>query len=374
MAGSTRPKGEETKHPSGTGKLIAEGNVTKPAEGRINTDDERKVTEYDEGKVKCPYCAQEFNGKNLRLRDALRCHIGNMHFRKELMAEWKRLFHENKCKECGKFYKDKTPARKHLLFNHTKYVKEVLDLTLKTISGRDIRPKELHVKEIVTNNSQTLRVKPIKTPMEHSQETHQGPDDRKESINLPSLAEKRKAEGDTNGTNKKSNLDTVKDNIDPKHFQDKKVKEKSNEPENKSVADEMESNLAETENLCAEIDNLVKIDINEVKIKLESTVDVVLNSEEGSDNDPESEFVELYKSFDQVKESLNHMNTISDQINDVTGDEANSHLDKTNDQIENNEVMDIQDQLMQIQDISSDEDEEEDEDRMQKFVDEELGY
>jgi hypothetical protein len=172
--------------------------------------------------------------------------------------------------------------------------------------------------------------------------------DRKEATDPSPPVVKRKAEDETNDSDKKSKADTAENKIESKHVE-------------------------ETKNLCTETDYLLKLDNNEVKIKLESTDNIETNSKEISDcepkqNIPDLDFVELYKSFGQVKESLDQMNTISDQISYKTGESYDPNY-ATLGQIENNEVMDIQKQLLQMQDFSSDEDE--DDDRMQEFVDEE---
>jgi hypothetical protein len=241
---------------------------------------------WDDEEVHCPRCPHKFIGTKSKLRDRLRCHIGMVHYGRELTAEVKRLFTNDitwvnediPCKECGKAYK-KNAAKKHLLYNHTQYKTQVFDETLKSIA------------------EQTIESKP-----------------------LPKEIHKRNAEVETNGPEKKSKVDTAED--------------------------EMKSKL---------IEEIIE------EIKLESTDKVEPDLEISSGNEQQIkdlEFVELYQSLGQVKESL-------DQINDQTGESSDQNY--TNfDQIGNNEVMDIQEQLVQIQD--------EDGDRMQEFVDEEIGY
>ena len=88
------------------------------------------------GVVKCLFCPKTFKKYGGRLKDNLRCHIGQVHFGPELLTEAQKFYVANKCKVCGHNGKDNAMKKKHLHFHHTEYVAKVLDLVEQTIQSR----------------------------------------------------------------------------------------------------------------------------------------------------------------------------------------------------------------------------------------------
>ena len=85
--------------------------------------------------VSCPFCSSEFFGNKAKLRDKLKCHLGQKHFLEEMDIELKRYFLDNdKCEECGRIFKGKSAKRKHLTFNHSEMVEKILDIAREEVS------------------------------------------------------------------------------------------------------------------------------------------------------------------------------------------------------------------------------------------------
>jgi len=88
--------------------------------------------------VKCPNCPRKFSGSVSRLMDMLKCHIGHIHFKNELMSEIKTYFPNStkECNVCKKIFNGIngiSTMRKHLVFNHSKYVEIIKSLAVKAI-------------------------------------------------------------------------------------------------------------------------------------------------------------------------------------------------------------------------------------------------
>ena len=90
--------------------------------------------------TKCPMCSRRFSGRFGRLKDMLRCHIGNVHFHTELVSQFDQYYEGTKgCVDCGKRFENLTPGnemrarKKHLVFNHSNYSRVITNIVLETI-------------------------------------------------------------------------------------------------------------------------------------------------------------------------------------------------------------------------------------------------
>ena len=85
--------------------------------------------------VSCPFCSSEFFGNHSKLRDKLKCHLGQRHFLKEMEIELKKYFVDSdKCQECSRIFASKSAKRKHLTFNHSEMVDKILDIAREEVS------------------------------------------------------------------------------------------------------------------------------------------------------------------------------------------------------------------------------------------------
>ena len=92
--------------------------------------------------VKCNSCERRFVGSRSKLKDKLKCHIGNIHFNREMKHEISIFFDSNnKCKRCGKFYHQDNMKRKHLTFNHSYLVDKIMDCVYRCLDP-DSKTKE----------------------------------------------------------------------------------------------------------------------------------------------------------------------------------------------------------------------------------------
>ena len=240
----------------------------------------RRPTAYDgpDG-IKCPSCPRIFARGAAKLKDNLRCHIGMIHYGQELLAEVEKFYQDGKCKECGRDGKDNAQKKKHMLFHHTGYVAEVLNVVDKAIKGKK--------------------------------------EDREED-GKSKLA--KVADGDLNGSKRKR-------------------EEGHSEEESKSLKVDPKLKVADLEKLTtvttahAEVEDLLMSDDED---DLEDAHDTEANAEEDVN----------------LEEALDAENAKDEQ---------------------SSEVLSIQDQLLQMQDLSSEEDEDEDaDDRLKEFVGEGL--
>ena len=96
---------------------------------KINNDKERGASESlpcTTNELKCPSCPKTYLGNSMsNLRDNLKNHIAAVHYGEELMLEAARYYIGNKCKECGHVGKSNALKKKHMLYNHTKYVERI---------------------------------------------------------------------------------------------------------------------------------------------------------------------------------------------------------------------------------------------------------
>jgi len=89
---------------------------------------------FEKRDVKCPSCPRIFTGTLGRLRDMLRCHLGNIHYQKEISVEVKNYFGNGvKCNACNKVFQNATSKKKHLTFNHTKFVDKILSIVTNAV-------------------------------------------------------------------------------------------------------------------------------------------------------------------------------------------------------------------------------------------------
>ena len=120
------PASKRVRHDSGASTRSI-GSSFSGSSAFSNATTSSKASDKSIYKVKCSYagCSYQKSGVVGRIKDGLRNHIGNRHYGKELAEEARRYFigNSNKCTECGK---TATQPKKHILFNHTKYVDEVL--------------------------------------------------------------------------------------------------------------------------------------------------------------------------------------------------------------------------------------------------------
>ena len=132
---------------------------TSNSEKGSSSMNNKKVAE-----AKCPIksCSRSFTGAKAKVKDSLKCHIGLIHFNKEIqnLVDREYFVNSNNCKECGKLFSNKSLKRKHLVFNHTKYVKEVMDLVNKEIE----RPKNSSDDPSSSPVKQTLNQHHLKSP------------------------------------------------------------------------------------------------------------------------------------------------------------------------------------------------------------------
>ena len=100
-----------------------------PEQSVPGSNDTKKVKE-----AKCPNCSRQFSGTSSRLRDMMRCHLGQIHFQSELMVEIKAYFPNSVvCKECKKSFQSTSAKKKHLVFHHTRFVDMIQSIVSRAI-------------------------------------------------------------------------------------------------------------------------------------------------------------------------------------------------------------------------------------------------
>ena len=119
VSGSTNVASKSTLKKT---KVIAKAQISKTAESLSSVG------------VQCPKCPKIFEGNSLKY--CLRVHIGLMHYINELQNEVKLYFKDHKCQKCNKILNVDTQKRKHLFFNHTKYVEIVMNEAKKALGEK----------------------------------------------------------------------------------------------------------------------------------------------------------------------------------------------------------------------------------------------
>ena len=106
--------------------------------------------------AQCPNCPRRFSGSASKMRDKLKCHIGYVHYQKDILNEVKKYFNNSdSCKECGKRLSTIASKKKHLIFNHSKYVEEIKSIAseaaMNAVPERNVPVK--HVEANALNDS-----------------------------------------------------------------------------------------------------------------------------------------------------------------------------------------------------------------------------
>ena len=106
---------------------LTKSELVKRSDDNLKIADRGAVRNSQE--VNCVYCERTFVGSLSKLKDKLKCHIGNIHFTQEMQEEISVFFNnDHKCKECGKSYHKENMKRKHLTFNHSYLVEQIINL------------------------------------------------------------------------------------------------------------------------------------------------------------------------------------------------------------------------------------------------------
>ena len=104
---------------------LTNSELLQPTNVKLKIDDRGAARNSRE--VKCVYCERTFVGSLSKLKDKLKCHIGNIHFSHQMEKEISVFFNnDHQCKECGKSYHQEHMKRKHLTFNHSYLVEQIM--------------------------------------------------------------------------------------------------------------------------------------------------------------------------------------------------------------------------------------------------------
>ena len=102
-----------------------------PSDKEMNEFMTKASTKHE---AKCPRCPRTFSGP--KVKDLLKCHVGLIHFHNEVVSEIQTYFNNsNNCRDCGKVYTNQSSRKKHLVFNHTKYVQQVMTVVNQSLDG-----------------------------------------------------------------------------------------------------------------------------------------------------------------------------------------------------------------------------------------------
>ena len=118
-----------------TVKIAASGVLNEeevvPSEKKIHEFTAKAATKHE---AKCPKCPRTFSGT--KVKDLLKCHVGLIHFHNEVVSEIQTYFNNsNNCRDCGKVYTTQSSRKKHLVFNHSKYVQQVMTVVNQSFEG-----------------------------------------------------------------------------------------------------------------------------------------------------------------------------------------------------------------------------------------------
>ena len=135
--------------------------------------------------VGCPQCARKFTltGQLVNMRDNLRCHIGLVHFSHQLARELRKVFDGTHCKACDFASEKKDKRKRHLIYKHTMYVAEILEITDTTIKSF------IEANTRKTETEQDEKVEALKEKDKDAQENIAA----EETLELPTGAKKNRA-------------------------------------------------------------------------------------------------------------------------------------------------------------------------------------
>jgi len=309
-------------------------------------------TETKTENLLCPKCPKEFDKiktNPAKWKDMLRCHIGLVHYGKDLADKARSEHDGNKCKACGKISKDNTNKKKHMLFHHTKYV----DLVLKEV-------EHAIKKHYGSDTRQNIKVKPLEKllkPQEDCNIEQSEATDPKRKMGAETEEINKKAKLDIEVTNDFADVQDLlqsddeeeggkEDNQDELHEtggHNKVVNVKREEDEEKERPEEEEKERPEEE-------EMAEGGVREEEEEMEDKEEREENEEREGGENAEEEKEEEEESAKREENEEEREKEDEEEKEETTDD-----------------VMSIQDQLLKMQEFSSDEDDDGEDDRLQEF-------
>ena len=282
--------------------------------------------------MRCEKCATATVSK---IKFELRSHVGLNHYNKQLVSEVKKMFVDLKYVDCDKELKRADQHQIHLLYNHTKWVELISAETEKVIKKAE-KVSSQKKRKLQLPGSE-IRLIPTSKLMSREVKRKLNPDnDNKEELPDVNEIDKRKQI-------KSENIEMIKNGnlvleIDPSTMT-KKIDILKLEATSK-VLSKVDSLLEQYKETIPQ----AKEDITPFEKQIEKKIE---------DDD---DFEEIVQDEEMLEEDLE------------AGDEDSASGVEVENVAEN--IKKIQEELIKMQEISDDEEEDEEEDRMQDFEDE----
>ena len=267
----------------------------------------------------CPSCLREFDGDNRRYK--LKSHIGLIHYRHEIIAEFDNYFGNNSCKICQKTVDSIHKKQIHLIFNHSNYAAKLACL-VKELSP-DIKSTPVPV---------VLREENVKSKVL-----------KKDKKNASKELQKQKSLIDFSGQN-----DSVASNIQERLMVNTFDDETGNDEENENNHNFLQEQLLLDQDLSDdEEDNLNKRKDDEDDTKTQSNLLADQNLSDydddfksnGEENESQIQLnidseVNNESNFNKEEDEANiQFNLLADQ--DMSDDDENDDIDNTDNEYKN---------------------------------------
>ena len=282
--------------------------------------------------MRCEKCATATVSK---IKFELRSHVGLNHYNKQLVSEVKKMFVDLKYVDCDKELKRADQQQIHLLYNHTKWVELISAETEKVIKKAE-KVSSQKKRKLQLPGSE-IRLIPTSKLMSREVKRKLNPDsDKEEELPDVNQIDKRKQI-------KSENIEMIKNGnlvleIDPSTMT-KKIDILKLEATSK-VLSKVDSLLEQYKETTPQ----AKEDVTPFEKQIEKKIE---------DDD---DFEEIVQDEEMLEEDLE------------AGDEDSASGVEVENVAEN--IKKIQEELIKMQEISDDEEEDEEEDRMQDFEDE----
>ena len=289
-----------------------------------------------------------------------------MHYVKELKTEEKLYFKDNKCQKCNTIYNVDTNKRKHLFFNHTKYVEIIMNEVIKAmgvkVTARDnpSEPTKYHTNERVVPLS--ILGSPSNMACSLESDSFDESNVSKEELvandeNLLKSDDEETNHADTGGDMIKNAVDETR-NVDNWHINTTAIKNKDEEVNECFTLEEIDhANLAEMDDsdLNKRIDKILGMDERGVKrnTKRKDTEYLEETIEGGDVIQSIQEHLLLMQNFsddDEDKEDEDKIEEFEDE--DVPGENGtNTALDGKDEEDQSEDVDDNEDTTENHQEI-----------------------
>ena len=159
-----KPENEDEIEDAETNNIDTVSSTQTVPKVELKLESNQFIPPKNELNTKCPMCNREFSGTFGRLKDKLKCHIGMLHYHNEIVSQYEEFYgNSNTCLKCGKNFDNlsnsykENARKKHLVFNHSKYAREILKIVVEHLGVA--RDKNYKLRDVAAQDTEDEEIK-----------------------------------------------------------------------------------------------------------------------------------------------------------------------------------------------------------------------